>query len=352
MKRWIGFFLTGILLVTLFGHSPVTAQTPPSQAVLCRDLPTPVPVALSFNSSTDGTTVRPNTLQQTDSPCQNVQAVVGPDNRVQLTSRQFPWSTVGRLDIAFPDSDDRKQCTGTLIGKNLVLINSHCLYTDPPEFQNRVSKGSSDSAPYLVFKPNLNRQNTDTSGYNTNHRAVVTDYQFGWEDVSPEQIQAFDPDVVHRDWAILTLDQDLGDIYGYLGWRQIDWTDPEQLAALNGQVNLAGYSGDFPRNFPQERRADVAGVHVGCSIERVEEDGMLVHDCDTTGGSSGSAITALFDDGNYYIVGLHNAENWGILLSESESCILTGGARVDGCANLGIQVSRWAFQAREMRGES
>jgi len=52
-------------------------------------------------------------------------------------------------------------------------------------------------------------------------------------------------------------------------------------------------------------KGETAGVHSDCSILG-ESDGMLVHDCDTTGGASGSALITEIDD-KYYIVGLHAA---------------------------------------------
>jgi hypothetical protein len=162
---------------------------------------------------------------------------------------------------------------------------------------------------------------------------------------------------------------------GTLGWRAVDFSDQQVLDALANQVRLAGYSGDFPtkhfRQFGEE--GQTAGVHAGCSIEGLAGDldaspniapNSLVHDCDTAGGSSGSSIIALFDDGNYYIVGL-NANEFGVspnsqIFDPQEECRISrpiNGERTTieagvPCRNGAVQVSRWATQAAETRAES
>ncbi len=49
-----------------------------------------------------------------------------------------------------------------------------------------------------------------------------------------------------------------------------------------------------------------AGFEAGCSITS-EDANLLLHDCDTAGGSSGGAIIATIDD-QYYIVAINNME--------------------------------------------
>ena len=72
---------------------------------------------------------------------------------------------------------------------------------------------------------------------------------------------------------------------------------------------MAGYSGDYPDpnvyTDLTEGKGYTAGVHLECSVLDVDEnDGMLVHDCDTNPGASGSALIVKID-GTYQIVGLH-----------------------------------------------
>ncbi|WP_414516332.1 trypsin-like serine peptidase [Nostoc sp. PCC 9305] len=109
------------------------------------------------------------------------------------------------------------------------------------------------------------------------------------------------------DWAFIVLDKPIGEDYGYLGWKSLS---PETLIKDKEKYVFVGYSGDFP-NSPQYSALKAgpgmtAGVHPGCSITG-EEDGLLKHDCDTTGGSSGGPIIAWINQ-KPYIVALNNME--------------------------------------------
>jgi hypothetical protein len=119
---------------------------------------------------------------------------------------------------------------------------------------------------------------------------------------------------------------------------------------------------------------ETAGVHAGCSIEGLAADleisnippDTVIHNCDTTGGSSGSSIIALFDDGSYYTIGLH--AGWNRLVqdpasavSSQEICTTVTGRddqsnpvyeEIGTCRNRAVQVSYWANQAAILRGDS
>jgi protease YdgD len=73
------------------------------------------------------------------------------------------------------------------------------------------------------------------------------------------------------------------------------------------------------------------------------DQGLLVHDCDTNPGASGSAIFGQFTDGNYYIVGLHAGSN------QLRGSVKLPDGVVTQAINQGVQVSQWATQALSMR---
>lgn len=152
-------------------------------------------------------------------------------------------------------------------------------------------------------------------------KATVISYKYGTNDIEnhPED-----------DWALFKIDKPLGDRYGHMGWRSLDFADADIRQMAQSKLKLAGYSGDFPRGNP----GDTPGVHDGCSIVGVFDDEQIAHNCDTNPGASGSALFGLFDDGTYNIVGLH-----------SSSRRLTDGRQI----NAGVQVSHWSRQAREMQ---
>ena len=54
-----------------------------------------------------------------------------PDPRRSFNSTQFPWVTIGRTQTTDP-SGGTMSCTGTMIGRRLVLTASHCINCKPP----------------------------------------------------------------------------------------------------------------------------------------------------------------------------------------------------------------------------
>lgn len=343
IQRFLVMFLSGILTATLLSNwTSVQAQSSDSSF-------TPTPIVIAFNPETDASTFRPSELKQSDQPTQR--ALIGEDNRFPVTTQAFPWSAMGVLYWVTPEDRILSHCSGTLIGKDLVLTNSHCL--ENPLLDQVVTPSIYQTiSERLVFVPNMIEGN-----YVQQDVALATaEYVYGWESEV----------TLTGDWALLKLNKPLGEKYGYLGWRNLDLSDPSVLSSLQHEIRLAGYSADFPTDAQRSRwtldgeAGQTAGVHVGCSIEAVTQDA-IIHNCDTMSGASGSSMIALFEDGNYYIVGLHrgsvdlNPDSLPVNLQEtcrrfdnSTGDIIT----VDACRNVSVQVSSWASQATTLRGGS
>ncbi|MDY6785500.1 MAG: trypsin-like peptidase domain-containing protein [Cyanobacteriota bacterium] len=311
-KKLLALFVSGFLFVTLLGNwttvQAQTSQTEESSAI-----------ALPFDADADGSAFVPSDRQQSDQPYDDSRVIIGRDDRAPVLSRHYPWSAIGRLEQPTADGRGLRTCTGTLIGRDLVLTNSHCIVDDKT---NRPTRSP------ITFKPSM------INGVSLDE-ATVTDYDYGWKSGSQNSAD---------DWAVLKLDQPLGDIYGYLGWRSLDFSDADVRAAAAEKVMLAGYSGDFPTAKLREfgRFGTTAGVDGACSILDAA-NGLLFHDCDTNPGASGSAILGLFDDNRYYILGLHAGSN-----ELGRSARLPDGT-ITGAINRGLQVPRWAARAAAMR---
>ncbi|NMG22984.1 hypothetical protein DP116_27580 [Brasilonema bromeliae SPC951] len=215
-------------------------------------------------------------------------AVIGWDDRVPMLSRQYPWSAIGRVQGLTTKGEDY-HCTGTLISEDVVLTNSHCVI-DPETHQ---------ASQKILFLPNLiNGKVADESDI-----AQVQNVIYGTDFTKTKLENQTD------DWALLKLDKPIGLKYGYLGWKSLP---SSTLTKNRNKYIFVGYSGDFPNTNKEKYRFFTAGkgwtasVQVGCSIVG-EEGNVLLHDCDTTGGSSGGAIIGVI--GNQpYIIGLNNAE--------------------------------------------
>ncbi len=219
-----------------------------------------------------------------DSPSRSV---VGTDQRKPLTSRSYPWSAIGRIDGWEPETHSFVHfCTGTLIQSNLVLTNAHCV-TDPD---------SKMAATALQFKPNYFNGYVGGVPGNEGDIAQVKAAYVGTIFPEGQEVES-----IADDWALLELDRPLGNKYGTVGWSAIPTA---KLAQMGAVFYLAGYSGDFPAATPGE----TPGLHSLCRFEREAEveagKPVVLHQCDTQGGASGSSIL-MWQNNQYQIVALH-----------------------------------------------
>lgn len=187
--------------------------------------------------------------------------------------------------------DDKSyHCTGTLIYDDIVLTNAHCV----------INPDTHQLSKEILFLPNvINKVVQNKADVVTVEKVVYgTDFTKGG---IADQL---------NDWAIMRISQPLGRKYGYIGWKSL----PSTSLIQNNREKLffVGYSGDFPDPTKKGYESLTAGkgwtasYQAGCSIVR-EESGVLYHDCDTTGGSSGGPIIGAIG-GLPYIVALNNAE--------------------------------------------
>ena len=233
----------------------------------------------------EGKPFKPNGLNQLNK-IPKTRGVIGEDNRIPMTLRKYPWSSIGRVG-GISASGSKYHCTGTLIAENLVLTNSHCVVDD------KTSKLSKK----IWFQPNvINGEVLDSSDV-----ATVKEVIYGTDFTQRNSVQ--------NDWAVMLIDKPLGRKYGYLGLKNLPTS---AFARIPQQLFFVGYSGDFPN--PQKRgfqrftagKGWTAGAQQGCSIVGEEQE-ILLHDCDTAGGSSGGPIIAIIDN-EPLIVALNNAE--------------------------------------------
>ncbi|MBE9540478.1 MAG: DUF1036 domain-containing protein [Proteobacteria bacterium] len=194
-------------------------------------------------------------------------SVFGVDDRKDMLSSDYPWSTIGYLWLG------NGHCTATLVGRDLVLTNAHCVHDED---------GRILAPEEITFYPD-HRQ--ERPGISSGARQIFLDNLGAARQFSNEREQ-------YADWALIRLNVPLGDQFG---WMSVVDT------YVAGQVTLAGFSGDY-------NEGETAGIHQGCAITEIHEDGIVVHDCDTTAGSSGSALFQVRGD-DYQIVALNSAES-------------------------------------------
>ncbi len=281
-KQSFALLFAGILSAATLGIS-VQAQTKQSISITRKFISSQQ--AGQFNLIGDSKPFIPAGLERSAKPNEGgVRGIpTGIDNRIPMSSRNYPWSAIGRVQGTTSDAKSY-HCTGSLIADNLVLTNAHCVI-DPE---------TGEFSKTIQFMPNVIDKNFRDI-------AEVEQVFYGTDFKQSSKISP-------NDWAIMKINQPLGRKYGHLGRKSI----PTAVLVNNPKaLFFVGYSGDFPtqeyQKYFRAGRGWTASYEAGCSIVK-EEEGFLLHDCATAGGSSGGPIIAAIN-GELYIVALNNAES-------------------------------------------
>ncbi|KAH8878918.1 trypsin-like serine protease [Thozetella sp. PMI_491] len=184
--------------------------------------------------------------------------IIGADNRVLWDHQEYPYNAMGRVTTSTGGI-----CSGTLIGPRHMVTAKHCTsagatYRFAPNYYQGERLGSAGTA------------------------AVITMDAPSGSCGSKE------------DWAIIILDQRLGDKYGYLGAKVID---------PNTQLNKPiffhfGYPGDHGADKPYRQEAISASSSNAC-----EPGGPIETDADAVPGQSGGPLW-INENGSRYQYGV------------------------------------------------
>lgn len=188
----------------------------------------------------------------------------GRDDRILVNTNETPWRFVGRLHM-----DGGATCTATLIAPNVVVTAAHCLHPS----------GSLNAAGSFEA----------SGGQNARITAYLIDQQFNY------QRFAGSDDIDGLDWALLRLDQPLGDTLGYAGVHNL--TGQGGRTALATDLMQAGYSWDT---------GDHLSGNLRCRMATVYPDNTFAHECDTTRGDSGSSFLVRSGQG-FNVIGVDSS---------------------------------------------
>jgi protease YdgD len=191
----------------------------------------------------------------------------GRDDRMLLDTTVFPWSVVGEVTF-----ESGPQCTATLIGPDILVTAAHCIMRE---------RGVRTRGEFL----------TATGRADGGLKANVIGHF-----LSPRYSrQRFEEtrEVDGLDWALLRIDQRLGDELGFVEVRDV-FSGAGEAAVRGVDLYQAGFSWD-------------TGVHlsgnVGCHALDVFDDNTFSHECDTTHGDSGSPFMVREGE-SYRLVGV------------------------------------------------
>jgi len=186
----------------------------------------------------------------------------GHDDRTVFRPVEMPWAAIGLIET----SDDGS-CTAMLIGPRLAVTAAHCM----------LDAAGDRPVKALVFRAGAWGA-TEAARAHIVSQLVAPDYN---PQTRPPGGGNGD------DWALLTLDRDLGLDIGFV--RPHVLGKPELIRLARGErleVSQAGYSWDT---------GTWLSGHMGCEILTAWDDGSLIHTCDTTRGDSGSPILMQVD---------------------------------------------------------
>lgn len=189
----------------------------------------------------------------------------GYDDRVFLDTAAFPWVVVGQIRF-----DSGGACTATLIGPDVLITAAHCI----AEENSIDARGTFETGYALPDGP---------------REARVIDYYMSPDWDYPRYSSTDEID--GTDWALLRIDQPLGDQLGFVGIRALVEEEGNR-AALEADIYQAGYSHDTG--------AHLSG-NIGCHMIAIYPDNTMAHECDTTRGDSGSPFMVR-DGDDYFIV--------------------------------------------------
>jgi V8-like Glu-specific endopeptidase len=197
------------------------------------------------------------------------------------------------------------RCTATLVGKNLVLTNAHCVYNK----RSRSLYSGFTFYPGLKYSPSASSKSANgTSVY------VSTKYKQGNRS---------------SDWALVKLDKNFGSELGYLEVKSLNLLQ----VIKDNNFYVPGYGSNFQGN-PLSKFFPIPSVNPSACRITGQTSTYYNHNCDTGPGNSGSPVLK-YEGKQAYVVGVHFGGN-GTFDRVNYACKVS-----EGCTNNATRASEF-----------
>lgn len=226
--------------------------------------------------------------------------IIGPDDRQEITGKADDYEKAGVvLKMKYHDGI-QSECSGAMVGKNIVLTAAHCLTDDDNRFVQSVQVVATGLKAKLpdIKQPTKSHKTvaaqikdkidliSDSHKVFPSARANELWVPSNWKGTKDSKYEKYKK----YDYGIIILDSNLGE---KTGWLKVAKKSTKDL--LNKDIIVLGRGADKPFNTLWKSEG-----HIGEA-----ESPFIYHDADAVGGNSGGPI--LLKDSSHPIIAIEIA---------------------------------------------